>query len=493
VRSVPMKAIGRSITRALAITLAVAMFVACGGPASAQQGAEVAMAQETTPASGCQTGGSAASSENVQVAAPSAPSSASAAVSAAPLCLTLQDALARARKYNPQFQSAVTDAAIAHQDSKQSLTGLLPSVNYDNSFIYTQPGGVNGGSVRFINSNAPHEYISQADIHETIGVAEIANFRRVSAGAATAKARADIASRGLTVAVVQLYYGLAAAKAKLLAAQQTADEGDAFQELTTNLENGGEVAHSDTIKAGLQVEDRRRQLKEARLALLNARLALAVVLFPNFNTNFDLAEDLHAATPLPRFEEVQQQAGRDNPEIRAGLETVREAGYDVTAARAGYLPSLSLDYFYGIDAPNFATRSLGFQNLGYSAVATLNIPIWNWGATQSRVKQAELRREQSKRELSYAQRKLLAELQSLYNEAQTAQDEQAGLERASKLAAESLRLTTLRYKNGEGTVLDVVDAQTTFATASAAYQDGAVRYQVALANLQTLTGVLPRP
>ena len=486
-RAIRVKAMGQPVI------LAVAMFVACGGPASAQQGAEVAMAQETTPASGCQTGGSAASSENVQVAAPSAPSSASAAVSAAPLCLTLQDALARARKYNPQFQSAVTDAAIAHQDSKQSLTGLLPSVNYDNSFIYTQPGGVNGGSVRFINSNAPHEYISQADIHETIGVAEIANFRRVSAGAATAKARADIASRGLTVAVVQLYYGLAAAKAKLLAAQQTADEGDAFQELTTNLENGGEVAHSDTIKAGLQVEDRRRQLKEARLALLNARLALAVVLFPNFNTNFDLAEDLHAATPLPRFEEVQQQAGRDNPEIRAGLETVREAGYDVTAARAGYLPSLSLDYFYGIDAPNFATRSLGFQNLGYSAVATLNIPIWNWGATQSRVKQAELRREQSKRELSYAQRKLLAELQSLYNEAQTAQDEQAGLERASKLAAESLRLTTLRYKNGEGTVLDVVDAQTTFATASAAYQDGAVRYQVALANLQTLTGVLPRP
>jgi outer membrane protein len=475
------------------VILAVALFVTCSGAASAQQGAEVATTQETTPASGCQSAGSAASSENVQGAAPSAPSNASVAVSAAPLCLTLQDALARARKYNPQFQSVVTDAAIAHQDSKQALAGLLPSANYDNSFIYTQPGGVNGGSVRFIANNTPHEYISQADIHETIGVAEIANFRRVSAAAAIAKARADIASRGLTVAVVQLYYALAAAKAKLLAAQQTADEGETFQTLTANLENGGEVAHSDTIKAGLQVEDRRRQLREAQLALLNARLALAVVLFPNFNTNFDLAEDLHAAIPLPRFEEVQQQAGRDNPEIRAALETVREAGYDVTAARAGYLPSLSLDYFYGIDAPNFATRSLGFQNLGYSAVATLNIPIWNWGATQSRVKQAELRREQSKRELSYAQRKLLAELQSLYNEAQTAEDEQAGLQRASKLAAESLRLTTLRYKNGEGTVLDVVDAQTAFATASAAYQDGAVRYQVALANLQTLTGVLPRP
>ena len=456
------------------VILVLATLLACNGSARAQQNAEPVKVASAA-ASRCQ-------SENGQ-----------AATSGTPLCLTLQDALARAHQYHPQFHSVVTDAAIAHQDSKQSLAGLLPSVNYNNSFIYTQPGGVNGGTVRFLNNNAPHEYISQADIHETIGVAEIANFRRVSAAAAVAKARADIASRGLTVTVVQLYYSLAAAKAKLLAAQQTADEGESFRSLTTNLENGGEVAHSDTIKAELQVEDRRRQLKEAQLALVNAKLDLAVVLFPNFDTNFDLADDLHAATPLPRLQEVQQQAGRDNPDIRAALESVHESSYDVTAARAGYLPSLSLDYFYGIDAPNFATRGQGFQNLGYSAVATLNIPVWNWGATQSRIKQAELRREQSKRELSYVQRKLLAELQSLYTEAQTAQDEQAGLERASKLAAESLRLTTLRYKNGEGTVLDVVDAQTTFATASGAYQDGAVRYQVALASLQTLTGVLTTP
>jgi len=52
---------------------------------------------------------------------------------------------------------------------------------------------------------------------------------------------------------------------------------------------------------------------------------------------------------------------------------------------------------------------------------------------------------------------------------------------------------TLRYKNGESTVLDVVDAQSTAALANNAYEDGAVRYRVALANLQTLTGVLTTP
>jgi len=257
------------------------------------------------------------------------------------------------------------------------------------------------------------------------------------------------------------------------------------------------VAHSDAIKAELQAQERRRQLQEAQLALLNARLDLAVLIFPDFNDNYEVADDLHAVAPLPTLGEVQQQAARDNPDIRAAVAAVSEAGWDVTGARAGYLPSLAVDYWYGIDAPQFAANSVSggqkLSNLGSSAAATLNIPIWNWGATQSRVKQAELRRSQARRELSLAQRKLLAEIKSLYAEAETALNELGGLSRSAELAAESLRLTTLRYRSGEATVLEVVDAQTTAAQASFGYQDGAVRYRVALANLQTLTGVLTTP
>ena len=398
------------------------------------------------------------------------------------LRLTLEDALARARKNSPQFQSSETDAAIARQDRYQAAAALLPSVTYDRS-----------GNVRFIANNAAQEYISQANVHESIDLVSISAFRRASAASALAKARAEIASRGLVVTVVQSYYAVAAAQQKLEAAKKNGEEGDRFLKLTQDLEKGGEVAHSDVIKAELQMQDRRRQLLEAQLGLLNARLDFAVLIFPDFNDNFELAEDLHASVALPTIAEVQQRAARDNPDLRAALAAVQQAGHDVTGARGGYLPSLSFDYWYGIDAPQFAVNGSNGSNLGSSAVATVNIPIWNWGATQSRVKQAELRRTQAQRELSLAQRRLVAEIQSLYAEADTALNELSGLSRSAELSAEGLRLTTLRYKGGEATVLEVVDAQTTFAQANAAYQDGAVRYRVALANLQTLTGVLTTP
>ena len=406
--------------------------------------------------------------------------------------ITLQDALALARKNEPTYHSAVTAAGLAREDRAQSRDALLPDVNFNTSVLYTQPN--NFGGVRYIANNSPREYVSQGNVHEQLDVATLAAYRRAAAQAAMAKAQAEIASRGLVVTVTQHYFAVAAAGQKLEVARRTTEEGDKFLELTKQLEKAGEVAHSDVIKAELQAQERRRQLQEARLALLNARLDLAVLLFPDFSDRFELTDDLHASIPLPTLGEVQQQASGDNPDVRGAIAAVQQAKENVGFERAAYLPTLNLDYFYGIDAAQFATNGIfmGQQipNLGSAASATLNIPIWNWGATQSRVKQAQIRQAQSARELSFAQRKLLADIQSLYNEADTALNELSGLSRSKELATESLRLTTLRYKGGEATVLEVVDAQTTSAQAANSYEDGAVRYRVALANLQTLTGVM---
>ena len=120
----------------------------------------------------------------------------------------------------------------------------------------------------------------------------------------------------------------------------------------------------------------------------------------------------------------------------------------------------------------------------------MNVPIWNWGAAQSKLAQARLRVNAAKADLSFAQRQLSANLSTFYREAEIARDQVASLRESLDLATESLRLTVLRYQAGEVGVLEVVDAQTTLIQARNAYDDGLVRYRVALAALQTLTGTL---
>jgi outer membrane protein TolC len=120
--------------------------------------------------------------------------------------------------------------------------------------------------------------------------------------------------------------------------------------------------------------------------------------------------------------------------------------------------------------------------------ATLDLPLFNWGATQSKVKQAQLRRAQARVELSAAQRQALAEVRTFYSEAQAARAQLDLLRQSADLAAEGLRLTTLRYQAGEATALEIVDAQNALTLARNNYDDGEARYRIAIANLQTLTG-----
>jgi outer membrane protein TolC len=409
----------------------------------------------------------------------------------APLTITLQDALQRARQNDPQYRSAVTDLGLAREDRVQARAGLLPNVNYNTSFIYTEGTGqppacatttTGCPASKFIANNGVHEYISQADIHQSVSLTNYADYRRSSAQLALARAKAEVATRGLVVTVTESYYGLVVAQRKYATAQRAAAEADRF------LESGGEVARADVIKARIQAQQLHRDLQEAQLGMERSRLDLAVLLFPDFNQDFTLVDDLQTPELLPAFPEVEAAGKKNNPELRAAFAGYEVANHEVKAAWGGLLPSLSVDYFYGIDANQFAIHTDGIRNLGYSAVATLQIPVFSWGSDRSKLKQAELRRDQAHVELTYAQRQLLSHLRQYYNEAETARSEMESLASSAELAAESMRLVTLRYQAGESTVLEVVDAQNTLTQARNAYDDGQARYRVAVANLQTLTG-----
>ena len=404
-----------------------------------------------------------------------------------PIALTLADAIARAKTNSPQFQAALTALGLAREDRVQARAALLPGVNYSNSFIYTQGNGTATGV--YVANNGVHEYLSQGIAHEALGFASLPEYQRAGAAHALAQARAEIAARGLVVTVTQTFYGLLAAQEKAASVSQASAEAQHFLDITQKLETGGEVAHSDVVKAQIQANEQQRQFQDTKLAEENARLAMAVLVFPNFSQDFTLVNDLAATPTLPALPDVQEMARNNNPELHAAFAAMEVADKEVTVARAGHLPSFTLDWFYGIDASQFATYDRnGHRNLGYSAVASLNIPVFSWGATHSKVKQAELQRHQAQVELSAAQRQALADLQSLYSEARTARGQLNVLRNSADLAGESLRLTNLRYQAGEITALEVVDAQNTLTAARNAYHDGEVRYHVALANLQTLTG-----
>ncbi len=445
-----------------------------------------AAAQTTTPPAGDE------SPVQLQLMQPPGPGQ-----SAPPITVTLQDALERARKNDAQFLAAVGDAKIVHEDRVQARNALLPTISYTTQYLGTQGNGATPNG-RYATNDGIHVYRAWGVFHQDLSPNTYmgTGYRRASAAEAIANAKAEIARRGLTVTVTKLYYALAVSQRKYATAQQALEQGKHFLDISQNLERAGQAAHSDAVKAEIQYGQQLQAFQEAKLAMENARLDLAVLLFPTLHENFSVVDDLDSAAALPPFAEVRGMAERENPTLRVAIEAMRQADLDVTAAKGAFFPSFFVDTDYGIEANAFAlhsrlaadTQARVLPNLGYFITAGVNVPVWDWGSLRSKFHQAQYKREQARVELSQTQRETLSNLFSFYNEASVARAAVEGSRHTADLAAESLRLINLRYQGGLSTALEVVDAENTLTLARNAYDDAQARYRVARANLQTLTG-----
>ena len=411
--------------------------------------------------------------------------------------LTLDQAIQRAMANEPAFAAAKAEQQAQALERTNSRAALLPTATYHNQAIYTQSNGVATSRIGqttdapapiFIANNAVREYVSQGVFDERVGLGHIAAIRLADANAAKAAAELEVARRGLVGTVMMLYYGVSAGTGKLQVAQQALTEADHFVDVAQKREAEREVAHADVLKAQLTQQQRQRELLDAQAADERARLELAVLLYPNPATPFDLAAPT-APLPLPDFAAIQTLAQNNNPELRSALASVQVSRAQTLSSRSALFPDLALNFTYGIDGTNFGVNGPdAIHNLGYSMSAQLDIPVWDWLSTERTVKASRLRANAAETALSATKRRAVAVLQENDTEARIAYQQLASLDASVLTARESLRLTELRYVNGESTVLEVVDAQSTFTSAENAQIDGLTRYEAALANLQTLTG-----
>lgn len=424
----------------------------------------------------------------------------------APVTITLDDAIRLAQASEPGYANAKATSQSAALDRSIARAALLPSARFYNQDIYTQPNGIytegdagepSAPLPRFVaNDSRPREYIAQGIAEETLSVTGLAGVHRADAVAAMASAEQEIARRGLVVAVTNMFFSSLAAERKLAVAEQARQEAADFTRLTTEREKAREVAHADVVKAQLVEQQRMRDAEDAQLAAEKTRLELGVLLFPDPRTPYTLSAPA-AETPLASKEDVEQAAAKNNPELKSALAALAASQADVTAAWGAMLPNAVLSVNYGIDANEFAVNGplvdpsgLRARNLGYSTTVTVNLPVWDWLSSEHKVKQSQIRRDAAQVALSNTQRHLIAQLDEAYSEAQAAHDQLSSLDLSVTDAAESLRLTKLRYVGGEATVLEVVDAENTYVSTEDAREDGRVRYETARAELQAITGTM---
>ena len=407
--------------------------------------------------------------------------------------LTLDEALRLANAQASVYQSAVLNEQIAAEDVRQAQAAFKPKVSAPLGYIYTTPAfGLPPGEPRapsFIASDAIGVYEAFVNLSGDFDVAGRlrATLRKNRALLAAAHAGADVARRALAVAVIEAYYGLALATAERSAAEGNLAAAEEFERITALQLSGGEVAPVDLTRAQLQTLARRDELAKARANEEVGAGSLRVLVGYDFTKPISTTD---LALALPSDIEYQQFKVEDvprRPEFTQLEQQLRAARQEIKIARADRLPSLSYSINGGFQTDSVHPPRL-HEHTGMSAGFSLNIPIFDWGASRSRERQARLRAQVAENEREMAIRGFTQEFYVARAQAANAAT-RIGLAREGVIKAQdNLTASIARYRAGEAQIIEVTDAQTTLVTQRTALYQAIFDYYIALSKLRQTTG-----
>ena len=240
---------------------------------------------------------------------------------------------------------------------------------------------------------------------------------------------------------VQILYAAEAVKVNentLAVSQAERDRGQQLLE-------AGSIAKSDLAQLDAQVSTDKYQLVTAQATLQDYKLQLKQLLELDGESEMNLylpaLGDENVLTPLPTKTDVYRAALTFRPEIESGKLNVQASDLDISIAKAGYIPTLSLSAGIGTTNANGNDFSFSEQvknNWNNSLGLTVSIPIFNNRQTKSAVQKARLQKQTSELDLQDQQKTLYKTIESLWLDANSAQQQYVA-------AAEKLRSTQTSY------------------------------------------------
>ncbi|MDT7778830.1 MAG: hypothetical protein QOC99_1342 [Acidobacteriota bacterium] len=456
-------------------------------------------AQSTTPTPSTQPGASTQATTPTtmtpNVTASPTPSTPAAGpqTAQAPGQLPLEEVLRLAGAQVSGLQQAQLNEQLAAEDVRQARVAFLPKVTSPLDYIYTTPSlGLPRTEPRtqsFIANNAISEYQALVSVAGDIDLSGRlrATLARNRALLDAARAGTDVARRALNQATVEAYYGLALASAQTRAAEQNLEAAQEFEHITSLLLTGGEVAPVDLTRAELQTNQREGELEQARAGEAVAADALRV--FVGYERARAIATaDLSTLVPADgEVERFTADTIKRRPEFAQFDANHRAAEQDILVARADRRPQLSYTLNGGFD-----TDSLKFARLkehtGASGALNLTIPIFDWGASKSRERQAQVRLQIAENERAQAIRGFAQQFNSARTQAVSAAARIKLAAQGVALARSNLDASIARYRAGEAQIVEVTDAQTSLAAQRLAFFQALFDYQLALARLRQAAG-----
>jgi len=405
---------------------------------------------------------------------------------AAPIELSLQEAISRGLSNNIGLLVRGTDAAEARIDRKRALSALLPNVEARISQYEAQNNLTTFGIQvpGFPPVVGPFNYFD-ARAAFTSPVFDWSLLKRAKAAAEYEKAALLSVDDGRDVVVAAVasgYFAILADMGRVDVTRSQVTLAQALFNIARDSQQASTVPAIDELRAQVEVKKQQQILLAVENQLSKDKLALARVIGLPSGQEFNATDTApYKALTESAADELLQKAYRARTDYQSMEARLKASEISVHAADAARYPTVGLNANYGASGP-----VIGNSHGVFTIEGTLRFNIFDSGRIRADQDAAQSQVERRKNDLADLKGKIDFEVRNALVDLKTAAD-QVGIAQVTRdLANQELAQARDRYIAGVGSGLELVQAEVSLANTnqdliSAGYAHNLAKVQLARA------------
>ena len=320
--------------------------------------------------------------------------------------------------------------------------------------------------------------------YSLLGTGKLSELRRAGASAASALANETATGFRISLATDVAFYAVLAETELSRVAAARLNRATEQLDVARVRVQAGETIATDSLQLVLAVNRARLEVLRRDSALTVSRLRLGRQIGLSGPADARPVDSI-PPPPLPlTLEQAQEELRASGPELVAARASERRADAALGVQRGGYLPDITLSANTGAYDEHFfpsATKRSQLQ-------VAVSIPFWDAGQRELSVARARAQRDVARAIREDLERATALDVAEVFNGYRTAR---AGIEIALvavSASAETYRVQSARSREGETTILDLLEAQVLLNQSEAELVQSRYAARLALSQIETLLG-----
>lgn len=269
--------------------------------------------------------------------------------------------------------------------------------------------------------------------------------------------------KSIQMSILQSYAQILYADEAVKVYDETVKASEYQYERGQQMYKAGSISQSDLAQLESDLSSNKYQLVVAQNTLSTAKLSLKQLLelepADEINLVIPQLTNVNVLQPLASLQTIYETALTAMPQVNSSKVSLQMYQLETAKAKAGYLPTVSLNGSASTSHSSALADNIGTQinnNLYAGVGLTVSIPIFTNRENKSTLEKARLNEKTAQLDITDAQKSLLKEIETVYQDATSAQSQYASAAEKVKALETSYDLIQQQYNLGMKNTLELL-------------------------------------